>query len=125
MLQRKAQMLETFGRRRVTGVLALVIGAVGLLGMAQAAQAGTVTKSGSRYVYTSTTAANNSVDLVECLPAGGCDVSVQGNFFLSDGGEAPTASPASRSSRTSPMTPMAPSPARGSSGARSDARTPS
>ena len=39
-MQRKAQMLEIFGRRRFSGVLALLVGAVGLLGMAQAAQAG-------------------------------------------------------------------------------------
>ena len=46
-------MLEIFGRRRVTGTLALLVSAVGLLGITQAAQAsGTLSNDGTIVVYT-------------------------------------------------------------------------
>ena len=63
-MQRKAQMLEIFGRRRFSGVLALLVSAVGLLGMAQAAQAGTLYRSSGLY-YTEGGSIGNSVDLIE------------------------------------------------------------
>jgi hypothetical protein len=71
-LQRKAQMLEILGRRRGTGVLALLVSAVALLGAAQAAQAGTLTKSGTSYVYTETDGDTgvNTVNLAECPGCG-------------------------------------------------------
>ena len=75
-MQRKAQMLEIFGRRRFSGVLALLVSAVGLLGMAQAAQAGTLYRSGTVLVYSEGGGVTNAVDLVESV----------GNAYFRDSG---------------------------------------
>src|SRR5687768_4147466 len=66
LLQRKAQMLEFFGRRRLTGVLALLVGAVGLLGMAQAAQAGTLSRtSGNVIKFVAAAGETNDIDIFQ------------------------------------------------------------
>ena len=76
MLQRKAQMLDVLGRRRGTGVLALLICGAAWLGMAQAAQAGDLTRSGTQWSYTENNADGgaNSFNIDYCLegPAGPC-----------------------------------------------------
>jgi Ca2+-binding RTX toxin-like protein len=76
MLQRKAQMLDVLGRRRGTGVLALLVCGAAWLGMAQAAQAGTLSKDGSALVYTmdAASAVNNNTRFYHCDPATRSDV---------------------------------------------------
>ena len=51
-------MLEVLGRRRGTGVLALLLCAAAWLGMAQAAQAGDLTRVGDTFVLTESDAVN-------------------------------------------------------------------
>lgn len=68
--------------------LALLVVAAAWLGMAQAAQAGVITKSGTKLVY-SGGAADNYVQLVFCATGGGCGTP-QNVLLFADGGEAMT-----------------------------------
>lgn len=81
MLQRKAQMLEILGRRRGTGVLALLVSVVAMLAMSQAAQAGTLSRNGSNVVvFTATTGETNNIDVFQ---SGGA-------YFIFDKNQNPT-----------------------------------
>ena len=70
-------MLEIFGRRRFSGVLALLVGAVGLLGMAQAAQAGTLSQvRAATFVYVTGAARGEVNDSTLYLLLGSGDIAI-------------------------------------------------
>ena len=73
-------MLEGFGRRRLTGALALLAGALVSLGMAQTAQAGTLTLSSGVLSYEGS-AGNSNATLQFCAVAEGACSGVTPNRF--------------------------------------------
>src|SRR5687767_2355833 len=87
-------MVVVEGRRRLRWALALLVVAGAWLGMAQAAQAGEVQRSGNTLRYVDTDTSNNAVIMWYCTTANTCtspDPSGGDHFLIGDNGDTITA----------------------------------